>query len=201
MKDSISDLIMKYFKKHPNKDLKHGPVVDWVEEQYLTLYGKKPRDPWRAIRKLHEEGKLIKVRKGVHRYDPNHVHKVELYDFSPKVKEQIFERDDYRCILCGLGRDDGVEICADHKKPKDKGGANTVENGQTLCTKHNLLKKNYSQTEAGKRFFVKLFEDAISYGDEKMIDFCKQVFDTYDEHDVDSHISRPDRRGQKRLFS
>ena len=35
MAKSISDLIMKYFKKHPNEDLQHGPVVDWVTEQYL----------------------------------------------------------------------------------------------------------------------------------------------------------------------
>lgn len=32
MAKSISELIMDYFKKHPKKDLKHGPVVDWVRE-------------------------------------------------------------------------------------------------------------------------------------------------------------------------
>ena len=43
-KKSISDLIKEYFKKHPNQDLQHGPVVDWVEEKYVKLYGRKPRD-------------------------------------------------------------------------------------------------------------------------------------------------------------
>jgi len=30
-KKTISDLIMEYFRKHPKKELQHGPVVDWVE--------------------------------------------------------------------------------------------------------------------------------------------------------------------------
>jgi hypothetical protein len=30
MAKSISDLIMEYFKRHPKKDLKHGPVMDLV---------------------------------------------------------------------------------------------------------------------------------------------------------------------------
>jgi hypothetical protein len=70
---SISDLIIEYFKNHPNEDLPHGPVVDWVEEEYKKIYGRKPRDTWRAIRHLHQEGFLIKVKKGVYKYDPDFV--------------------------------------------------------------------------------------------------------------------------------
>lgn len=60
---SIKDLIIEYFKKHPKQNLQHGPVVDWVEEHYKKLYNKKPRDTWRSIRQLYEEGFLIKVKK------------------------------------------------------------------------------------------------------------------------------------------
>lgn len=190
-KKSIGDLVMEYFKKHSNKDLSHGPVVDWVEEQYIKLYGKKPRDTWRQIRKFYQEGKLIKVKKGIYRYDPDFVKENQIYDFSPAVKEKIFKRDNYKCVVCGKGRKDGVEICADHIVPKDKGGTNTVENGQTLCMEHNLMKKNYSQTEAGKRFFIKIYKQAVKNQDEKMIKFCKDVFDAYDKHDINGHIERP----------
>jgi len=191
MLKSISELIMEYFKKNPNKDLNHGPVVDWVTKEYLKNYPHPPRDPWRAIRKLHQEGILIKVRKGVYRYDPKHVKKTELFEFPPEVKEQIFKRDGYKCVVCGKGPKDGVEICADHIRPKDKGGTNTVENGQTLCMKHNLIKKNYSQTEAGKRFFIKMYKRAVAINDEKIIKFCKSVFDCYDKFDINGHIPRP----------
>lgn len=50
--------------KHPNEELEHGPVVDWVEKQYIKLYNRKPRDIWRGIRRLYQEGILIKVKKG-----------------------------------------------------------------------------------------------------------------------------------------
>ncbi|MDH7604177.1 MAG: HNH endonuclease [Melioribacter sp.] len=190
-KKSIADLVIEYFEKHPNKDLPHGPVVDWVEEQYIKLYGKKPRDIWRQIRKYYQEGKLIKVKKGIYRYAPNFVKENQLRDFSPAVKEKIFKRDKYKCVVCGRGIKDGVEICADHIIPKDKGGTNTLENGQTLCMEHNLMKKNYSQTEAGKRFFIKIYKQAIKNQDEKMIKFCKDVFDAYDKHEINGHIERP----------
>ena len=191
MGKSVSDLVMEYFRSHPKQDLNHAPVVDWVEEQYLKLYGKKSRDTWRAIRKLHQEGKLIKVKKGVYRYDPEYAQDISLLDFPPDVKEKIFRRDKYRCVICGRGRKDGVEICADHKRPLDKGGTNTFDNGQTLCTQHNLMKKNYSQTEAGKRYFIKIYEEALKIGDKKTIEFCKDVFNAYNKHKINSHILRP----------
>jgi hypothetical protein len=194
VKTTIADLIKEYFKKHPKQDLKHGPVVDWVEEKYLKLYGKKPRDTWRGIRRLSQEGILIKVKKGIYRYDPDTAKRRELYEFLPKVKEEIFKRDGYKCVVCRRGREDGVELCADHILSKDKGGTNTIDNGQTLCTEHNLLKKNYSQTEAGKKYFIKLYEQAVRQGDKRMIEFCEQVFDVYNKHHVNTHIARPMRR-------
>jgi len=197
MSRSISDLIMEYFRAHPKQDLEHAPVVDWVEEQYVKLTGKKPRDTWRAIRKLYQEGKLIKVKKGVYKYDPDYIHTEELFEFPEDVKEAIFRRDNYRCVVCGLGRKDGVEICADHIVPKDRGGTNTVENGQTLCTQHNLIKKNYSQTEAGKRYFIKMYEQAIKKNDMTIINFCKQIFNAYNKHEINRHIPRPDKMKQK----
>ncbi len=188
---SIKELALEYFKMHPNEDLAHGPVVDWIEKEYIKLGGTKPRDPWRDIHKLHQEGKLIKVSKGIYRYDPSYIQEVELFDFPPEIKEEIFRKDNYQCVVCGRGREDGVEICADHKMPKDLGGSNTLDNGQTLCAEHNLLKKNYSQTEAGKRYVSKIYETAITIGDERMIKFCGDIFDVYDKHGINHHIPRP----------
>jgi len=197
MAKSIGDLVMEYFKKHPNRDLPHGPIVDWVEKQYLKLYRKKPRDTWRQIRKFYQEGKLIKVKKGIYRYDPDYEKDVELFDFTPEVKEEIFKKDNYKCVLCGRGRREGVELCADHIKPKDKGGDNTIDNGQTLCMECNLRKKNFSQTEGGKRYFINLYKQAVKVGDEKIINFCKCLFKCYDKYGINSHIPRPNNKPKK----
>lgn len=193
MTKSIGDLIIEYFKNHPKQDLEHGPVVDWVTQEYLKYNKTPPRDPWRAIRKLHQKGILIKLGRGVYRYDSDKIKEVKLLDFSPDIKKAIFKRDNYRCVVCNKGRDEGVEICVDHIKPKDKGGTNTINNGQTLCTQHNLLKKNYTQTEAGKRYFSKMYEAAIAKEDRKIIKFCRDVFDVYNTHKINSHIRRPDK--------
>ena len=192
MAKTIRELVLEYFKEHPNEELPHGPVVDWVTEQYEKEHGSPPRDPWRSIRQLHQDGKLIKVKKGVYKYDPSYVHEVILFEFSPRDRDAIFERDGHRCVVCGRGRKDGVELAADHIKPKDKGGTNTIDNGQTLCYEHNLRKSNYSQTEAGKRYFIRMYQTALKNQDEKMIAFCQSVFDVYDAHDVNGHIDRPD---------
>ncbi len=178
---------------HPDEDMNHGPVVDYVESKYKKLYERKPRDTWREIRRLHQEGFLIKVKKGIYRYSPESIKSKELLSFPEEIKQKIFERDGYRCVVCGKGLMDGVEIHADHIKPLDKGGDNSLENGQTLCSQHNLLKKNYSQTEFGKRLLIKLYEKAKRINDEKMLRFCKSIFDVYDEYDVDTHIIRPDK--------
>lgn len=191
---SVTELIMDYFRQHAGEDMPHGPVVDWVTEQYLTQHDSPPRDPWRAIRKLHQEGILIKVRKGLYRYEPDFVREVELFDFPPDVKAAIFQRDKYRCVVCGRGLADGIELCADHIKPKDKGGDNSIENGQILCMEHNLMKKNYSQTEAGEKYFIRMYEQAVANGDKRVIKFCQDVFDVYDKHGINGHITRPNGR-------
>jgi len=187
-KISISDLIKEYFKNYPNKDLSHGPVVDWVEEQYLKLYGKKPRDTWRAIRHLHEEGFLIKVKKGIYRYDPKIVKQKELEDFTPEQKEAILKRDGYKCVICGRSEKDGVELHVDHIRPKSLGGKSTIENGQTLCAQHNFIKKNLKQTETGKKMFIRLYELTKKEKDEKLKKFCEEILNIYEKYNINGHI-------------
>lgn len=104
MAKSVNDLILDYFQKHPKEDIKHGPVVDWVTEQYLRDNPEPPRDPWRAIRKLHQEGKLIKVRKGVYCYDPEQIKEIELYDFPPDIKEEILKEIIIDVLSVGEGK-------------------------------------------------------------------------------------------------
>ncbi len=182
------DLIMEYFKSHAARDIKHPDVVDWVVAEYKRRTEKVFRDPDRAIRKLAQEGKLIKIKKGVYKYDPTFETNRELEDFSPEQKEEIFKRDNYRCVVCGKGKADGIEIQADHIKPKDLGGKATIENGQTLCAQHNFQKKNYKQTETGKRMFIRLYELAEKSNDKQLKDFCAEVLDVYEKRNINCHI-------------
>jgi len=170
---SQMDLIMEYFKKHPKKEISHPEIVDWVVAEFKKRTEKVFRDPDRGIRKLSQDGQLIKIKKGVYKYDPDFVNNKQLEDFTPKQKEEIFKRDNHRCVICGKGKADGVEIQADHIKPKELGGEADIENGQTLCAQHNFQKKYYKQTETGKRMFIRLYELAKKNNDKELIDFCE----------------------------
>src|SRR3989344_7140682 len=171
---SQSDLIMEYFKKNPKREIKHPEIVDWAVAELKKQTGEIFRDPDRAIRKLSQQGQLIKISKGVYKYDPDFIIHRELEDFTPIQKEEIFKRDKYKCVICGKGRAEGVEIHADHIKPKELGGKAEIENGQTLCAQHNFQKKYYKQTETGKRMFIRLYELAKKNNDKNLIKFCEK---------------------------
>lgn len=182
------DLIVGFFKKNPNRDIKHPEVVDWVVATYKRKTGNVFRDPDRAIRQLAQSGFLIRIAKGVYKYDPEKVHKRELEDFTAAQKEAILKKDEYKCVICGRGKTNGVDLHIDHIKPKDFGGEATIENGQTLCSQHNFIKKNLRQTETGKKMFIHLYELAKSEKNEELIKFCVDVLETYEKHGINGHI-------------
>lgn len=187
-KVSQLDLLKEFFIANPHRDIPHPEVVDWAVKEYRSRTGKVFRDPDRGIRSLAQKGFLIKVGKGVYRYDPEHIHNRLLEDFTDAQKRIILKRDGYRCVICGKGRKDGVELHVDHIKPKDLGGKATISNGQTLCASHNFQKKNYKQTETGKKMFIRLYEQAKAINDTDTMKFCAHILKVFDDHDINGHI-------------
>ncbi|WP_104639429.1 HNH endonuclease [Helicobacter bizzozeronii] len=183
-----SDLILEFFKANPNREIAHPEAVDWLTHEYYKRTGKIFRDPDRGIRKLHQQGILQKIAKGVYRYNPNSVLRQDLEDFSPALKKQILERDGYACVICGAGQKEGVELHVDHIKPKDLGGQASLENGQTLCARHNFLKKNFNQTETGKKMFIRMLESAQKAGEMELAAFLEEVLGVYEKHNINGHI-------------
>lgn len=56
-----------------------------------------------------------------------------------KIRFEIFDRDDYRCVICGADAalDSSVNLDVDHIIPVSKGGKSTPENLRTLCSRCN----------------------------------------------------------------
>ena len=182
------DIVLEYYRNHPNRDISHPEIVDWLNAEYPRRTGKVFRDPDRQIRSLHQEGMLIKISTGVYRYDPLHAMRRDLEDFTQAQKEFILKRDGYKCAVCGRGEKDGMTLHVDHIKPKDKGGRAIVENGQVLCSEHNFRKKNYNQTEIAKKLFINLHERSRGANDEKLVAFCQDILVVYKRHGVNGHI-------------
>ncbi len=194
-KVSQYDFVKAYFMQRPNEPIPHSESKKEIEGSWYTLTGKRMEDSDRAIRKLHGEGFLVKVKKGVYMYDPSYVHKREDNDFSAADKQVILERDNYKCVICGASANEGWEMHIDHIKPRSLGGTNEKSNGQVLCSRHNFFKKNLSQTEVGKKFFVNLLENIKqsepSEYKSTLEAFVLAVLEQYEKYNIDSHIENP----------
>lgn len=182
------DLIFSYFQSNPNRDISHPEVVDWATHEWRKKTGEVFRDPDRAIRTLRQNGKLIKVEKGIYRYDPDASIHNQISVFTSAQKQEIFERDGHECVVCGQGQKHGVELHADHIRPKDQGGSSTVENGQTLCGRHNYLKTNLGYTEAGKKMLINFYESSKRERNGDLMNFFSELLEVYERHGIDEHI-------------
>jgi len=159
---TITHYIKEFFEKHPNEEVDHGRVVD-----YVFKFIPKARDPWRSIRKLYQEGWLIQVRKGIYKRVPGYKGHNVLTPFPKEIKDKIFKRDNYRCVICENGLHNSYEIHADHIRPQAKGGENILENGQTLCSEHNMMKKRYGTVDFLGKYSKRMILLARKYCDEK----------------------------------
>lgn len=175
MVKTVTEYIKEFFEAHQNEEVEHGRVVD-----YVFKFIPKARDPWRAIRKLYQEGWLIQVRKGVYKRVRGYKGHSVLALFPADIKEKIFKRDNYRCVVCGNGLHNGYEIHADHIQPQAKGGKSTLENGQTLCSEHNLMKKRYGLIDFLGKYSKQMLERARQYGDKKTERMFKEILGVLD---------------------
>jgi hypothetical protein len=63
-----------------------------------------------------------------------------------RVRFRVLRRDGYRCRLCGLTAEDGVQLEVDHRVPVAKGGGNSESNLWTLCQPCNSGKSDSDLT-------------------------------------------------------
>ena len=91
-------------------------------------------------------------------------------------------------MICGQGKKEGLELHVDHIKPKSLGGKSVIKNGQTLCARHNFIKKNLKQTETGKKMFIRLYQLAKKTKDSHLKVFCSQILETYEKYNINGHI-------------
>ena len=183
-------IAFEYFLERPDVNVQHDDVVPWIEGMCHKRLGTNCKDPDRAIRKLHDMGLLIKVGKGIYRFEPNAIASHILEDFDESMKAAVKKRDNWRCVVCGLGEKDGVELQVDHITPRSKGGQATVDNAQTLCGSHNYRKNKLGQLEFGADMFRRLRKNAKAMSDayadsDAVIRFCDEVLELYKKFGYD----------------
>lgn len=66
------------------------------------------------------------------------------YEVPAKQRVVIYERDEWKCRMCGAPVDEAQNETrpqCDHKIPANRGGPSEAQNLQTLCTQCNLKKR------------------------------------------------------------
>ena len=61
---------------------------------------------------------------------------------SDRLRAEVFKRDGYRCVDCGLTAKDGAKLHVHHIIPVSKGGKNELSNLATNCERCNLGKSD-----------------------------------------------------------
>ncbi len=88
---------------------------------------------------------------------PKYVIEKKIHDrvivVRPGIRWQVFERDDFRCVACGMSPRDSKDVIlhVDHIVPRSKGGLGTIDNFQTLCQICNIGKSNKSNKNLRKK--------------------------------------------------
>lgn len=63
-----------------------------------------------------------------------------------KIRFLVLQRDNFKCCICGASpaKNPSVELHIDHIIPWVKGGETVIDNLQTLCSKCNIGKSNFT---------------------------------------------------------
>ena len=142
-------------------------IIDWVELTFpkyraklmkgiewgllYNKYGKNVYDPNALeveIAELLKDDDVTK-QKGVYEYllsGKTEEKVLSIRQFTENERRTLYERQSGVCPICkseGANKHWEIEeMHADHITPWSKGGHTTLDNGQMLCGKHNLLKSN-----------------------------------------------------------
>lgn len=185
---SVRNIILSFFKRNPTKWYTYEDLEKTAYKECEKIKGRKIKDPNTQVRDASREGYLLKKKVGqvaYYKLNPNPNIKTPSH-FSEKVKKEILKRDNYSCVYCGMGINNGVKIEIDHIVSKQKGGSNTIDNGQVLCEAHNQMKKNKTQFEALHKLLFKINKNAIKNKNSKIIDFTKYLLDGWTIYNIEN---------------
>lgn len=108
-------------------------AVLWGIETIVTML---IRDHKKAKRKQAREKRRLEYQ------DRRMANDAEHAKVTRAMRYDVLRRDDFHCVRCGRGREDGVKLHVDHIVPVSRGGKTVMSNLQTLCEDCNCGKGN-----------------------------------------------------------
>lgn len=72
-KVTANDIVENFFMERSNKEIDVADAEEKIKKMYFEATGKELRDPVRCIRGLSDAGILLRVRRGVYKYNGHRV--------------------------------------------------------------------------------------------------------------------------------
>lgn len=108
-------------------------AVLWGIEIIITMLIK---DHKKAKRKQAREKRRLEYQ------DRRMANDAEHAKVTRAMRYDVLRRDNFHCVRCGRGKEDGVKLHVDHIVPVSRGGKSVMSNLQTLCEDCNYGKGN-----------------------------------------------------------
>lgn len=108
-------------------------MVLWGIEAVVTMLIKDHKQTKR---------KRARERRRLEYQDRRMANDVEHAKVTRAMRYDVLRRDDFHCVRCGRGREDGVKLHVDHIVPVSRDGKSVMSNLQTLCEDCNCGKGN-----------------------------------------------------------
>ncbi len=98
-------------------------IVLWAAETLLTMFIKEHR---KSKKKKEREKRRLDYQDRRMANDEEHA------KVTRAMRYDVLRRDDFRCVKCGRGREDGVKLHVDHIKPVSRGKVRNEQPADTL---------------------------------------------------------------------
>ena len=108
-------------------------AVLWGIETIVTMF---IRDHKKAKQKQAREKRRLEYQ------DRRMANNAEHAKVTRAMRYDVLRRDNFHCVRCGRGREDGVKLHVDHIVPVSRGGKTVMSDLQTLCEDCNCGKGN-----------------------------------------------------------
>jgi hypothetical protein len=181
------DFAYEWFRRQPNIEFTTEEIRELLPAAFQIEYGKKFNDPNRAARNLVQAGRIQRTQKGPEQkfwYDPDL--EIQPEEFTDAEKTAIFERDEFKCRICGRGPAEGTPVFVGYAKSIRRGGKLDVDNGRTLCRVHRWILETAQDSPESAANFRRLREKLPQIGESsKAANFWNEFVELLKKYGVD----------------
>lgn len=123
-------------------DIVQKPVIEPYIACYAEYSSPKGRNSYQDRKLYNLEELSVHILNAKKKREQKETKSYQRRIMTDSLRYDIMKRDEFHCVLCGRGAEDGVKLHVDHIIPVSKGGKTTPDNLRTLCERCNLGKRD-----------------------------------------------------------